>query len=127
MNTVNFETAKALQDAGFPQPEPAPGQFWYNTKSKRLCVVTFNKANWQFRVSYFGSATATGGYLNESFVFAPQAHDVLEQLGWEFYLLFDQTAPQWICNQPNNEVGIWTDKNPHEAAAKAYLQLRKPA
>lgn len=116
--TVTFETAKALRDAGFPQPESvAKGQYWYSANGGEDMLFSV--------VSFLEETTKT--VKKKGWIFAPQAHDVLEQLGWEFYLLFDQTAPQWICNQPSNEVGIWTDKNPHEAAAKAYLQLHKPA
>lgn len=40
-NLVSFETAKALKAAGFPQPKPEAGQFWYTVdESPKLAVIT---------------------------------------------------------------------------------------
>ena len=40
---VSFDTAKRLKEAGFPQPAPAPGQFWYNSECVIFYIYAANK------------------------------------------------------------------------------------
>lgn len=40
-NVVTFEAARALKEAGFPQPEPEAGQAWYiQIKRPGLIFIT---------------------------------------------------------------------------------------
>lgn len=49
---ISFETAKALKEAGFPQPEFETGQFWYNDLGA-LTFVGRNEVNERFGKDYF--------------------------------------------------------------------------
>ena len=82
MNTVTFETAKALRDAGFPQPEPAEGQFWWfvrypdgAAKKEVLCVYVKKEYCWPYIEPLDGGNTEGRGLL-----FAPTATDILSAL-----------------------------------------------
>ena len=128
--TVSYKTAVALKEAGFPQPKPQTGQFWWHKHPSRAKTLDFVQdveiieKNECFYTIWVGDEDTGGNFYtcnDHNLIFAPQAHDILEQMGWEYYLLFEQTGQQWFCNKPNDETGIWCDKNPHEAAAKAYL------
>jgi hypothetical protein len=71
-SVVSLETAQALKAAGFPQPDPALGQFWY--EGKELCVIVVDDY-------YAGlySYAINDGSKNEftSGIFAPTATDVI--------------------------------------------------
>jgi hypothetical protein len=133
-NIVSFETAQRLKEAGFPQPKPEMGQFWFDKKGN-LCIVVHNKQDWQFRICFFGYLKGRGGYLVEvDFVFAPTATDIL-------YLLQKNTrSPFWWALVPYPHEETWgcieferlEDKNiefentdPAEAAAAAWLAINE--
>lgn len=144
MNTVTFETAKALRDAGFPQPEFAIRQTWYaylypeiwpygtefyiaNTNAMRFITISEDR----LATTGVQDSSRQGEIYGGSVVFAPQAHDILAELESDFDIscLQDKT---WmvICRNAADQltpIAYFTDPNPHEAAAKAYLQLHKPA
>lgn len=40
MNHVNAKLATELKKAGFPQPAPQPGQFWYNDRDEMHIVLS---------------------------------------------------------------------------------------
>ena len=142
MNTTIFETAKALQNAGFPQPEPAPGQFWYNQKGLLHVVFIEGGEGRCFLSIADGDAWPC---VDEGYIFAPQAHDILAQLAKDIYpnlIRVDISsynsefpkqvqAPQFcIYSLPDNQLSVLQfefQTNPHEVAAKSYLQLHKPA
>ena len=77
---TSFETAQKLKVAGFPQPEPAEGQFWYNAFEDRFVVISMSDR--RAFVGYCGH-TKTAAILLDQFafsIFAPTATDILEQL-----------------------------------------------
>lgn len=80
MKNVSFETAKALRDAGFPQPEPAFGQQWYFPETKELFLVTFVYSNGKVDYCMEGSQVVMLEDMPEGAIFAPQAHDILSAL-----------------------------------------------
>lgn len=80
MKNVSFETAKALRDAGFPQPEPAEGQFWYNPDYGLFVVGRRSFIDGTMRNIFYFETGKTYEKSVDSFslcVFAPQAHDIL--------------------------------------------------
>lgn len=142
-NIVSFETAKALKDAGFPQPEPEAGQFWYSAfnGSNWLSIVAHERGkpdvlffcplyvlDWRH---FFG---ATGVILGEDKTpgFAPTATDILEQLG-EYFSIGSWKGKFVINQHPEllpEPIGAparyhGTHDNPAEAAAAAWLALKK--
>lgn len=95
---ISFETADSLRDAGFPQPAPKFGQFWY-TKDGRMGLLT-DEAAW----------------MDNGKVFAPSATDILEHLpGW--HLSFNSEG--WKCWR--GRVSFRGFKSPAEAAAAAWF------
>jgi len=121
--TVTFETAKALRDAGFPQPEPAPGQFWYNQKGLLHVVFIEGGEGRCFLSVDDGDAWPC---VDEGYIFAPQAHDTLAQLPKGVWGLSKGEDLWHVLIETFNRI-LESDKSPHEAAAKAYLQLHKTA
>lgn len=129
-NIVSFETAKRLKEAGFPQPEPEFGQFWYNG-SDLLVVVKYlgakewiacplSGANW---TRLFSAAFQRPIVFGEP-VFAPSATDILRELGPGFVLYFDSPG-RWVLSE-NNPYGLCTNhENPAEASAEAWLKLNE--
>lgn len=75
MKNVSFETAKALRDAGFPQPEPAEGQFWYDAGAG--VWVVGESGLLVFRSLSSRAAINIADMDMSGIVFAPQAHDIL--------------------------------------------------
>lgn len=117
MNTTIFETAKALRDAGFPQPERAPGQFWYNQKGLLHVVFIEGGEGRCFLSVDDGDAWPC---VDEGYIFAPQAHDILAQVPGCDIGYYPENSDGWVSfydyGETTNE-----DKNPHELAAKLYL------
>lgn len=125
--TVTFETAIALRDAGFPQPEPAFGQFWYDAGAG--VWVVGESGLLVFRSLSSRAEIDIADMDMSGIVFAPQAHDILAELESDFDISCLQDK-NWmvICrNAADQPISYFTEPNPHEAAAKAYLQLHNPA
>lgn len=133
-NTVTFETAVRLKEAGFPQPVPDFGQTWLAEKetiilggkskafpTRRLCVSDGSS-----------DLVFTDEWISENMVFAPTATDILAELPDFFYIrkgtyngnpiftIFEERMP----DVPSMLVSKWVDHNPHEAAALPYLETK---
>lgn len=129
MNHVTFETAKALKDAGFRQPEPEVGQFWYSGSG----VVNVCRYIWRSTRGFFSTPPRFVGLgyhdpllgtlsISESF-FAPTATDILEVIGdakWGIIKNGDWQIVDMDDVIFNSESGF---KNPAEAAAQLWLKL----
>lgn len=96
MNHVTYETAVRLKEAGFPQPAPEAGQFWYGKKSAgqsvkgSLCVLIGTPTG----ALSFSPIDGLKNSDNNFFVFAPTATDILKELG---FLIYDEAAAQaWL-------------------------------
>ena len=70
MNTVSFETAKRLKEAGFPQPDPEFGQFWYHNAGSQIAIMESNDAGGHIGkfIRFFG--TVNGSLREKSFFFS---------------------------------------------------------
>lgn len=124
-NTVTFETALALKDAGFPQQNPAPGQFWYDFNGRLFIVYHEGGESNCFLSLENGDSFPC---VDEGYIFAPTATDILEQLWYKFELSF-RINEKWVIREKKSlddfsrEFSV-DNTNPHEAAAKAWLKMR---
>lgn len=114
MDITSFETSKRLKAAGFPQPEKAPGQFWYDEHGK-LCVIRENQG---MLTSVWLSAPmeASLNIVGIAMFYAASATDIMRHLPDGLPLQF-QNGHFRLAGQKHN--------NPAEAAAAEYLQLRE--
>lgn len=132
--TVSDETAVVLKEAGFPQPKPQTGQYWWHKHPSRAKTLDFVQdveiieKNECFYTIWVGDEDTGGNFYacnDHNLIFAPQAHDILEQM------------PGYLCAVERYSNGpvvyeIWRHgaliaegENIHEAAAKAYLSISK--
>jgi len=106
---VTFETSIRLKDAGFPQPSPKAGQFWYG-KNREVGYIFYHErlALLSGEIVYFDAP--------EKCVFAPTSTDILRELGPLFDLSCD--CGEFWCRDEK-------DWNPAEAVAEAWLKLNE--
>jgi len=138
-NHVNYETSVRLKEAGFPQPKPEAGQFWYlpllgsiNGENPPYCINFVGQEDIYFsRVGgivtereHVGNRLSVSMFLKAA-TFATTAADILRELGFRFYLIYDETTSQWFLNKPDSAFDIWDADNPAEAAALAWLELNE--
>lgn len=134
-----FETAKALKDAGFPQPEPEAGQVWYARHETFIFLGRISSGAWT--VCSVDYDEVQNIYPNDM-VFAPTATDLLLDLpedthlyvadvdGERFFVpsLFEFVENETIKYDDGLMAG-WDisepDTNPAEACAAAWLALSK--
>lgn len=120
MDIVSFETAKKLKEAGFPQPTPAPGQFWHEGNEGGLFVI--GRVYGDKMTGCYIESERTPQHLvferatmNGKEIFAPTATDILRLLpDQDFY--FD--GKQFVFSGDMEQGG----ENPAEVAAKKGLQ-----
>ena len=120
-NVVTPETARKLKEAGFKQPEPAPGQMWYNVNDIPIFVVGETKSKVYyviFGVNLVYIEPKRDFVLN--LVFAPTATDILRELGNQYVLRTWSIGEKFAVKHDNGEK-CWND-NPAEAAALAWLE-----
>lgn len=132
MEIVTFETAKKLKEAGFPQPEPNTGQFWYD-KEGDILIVSEKKTDCGF---FYGRYPNDSGIFatsceNEDIVYAPTVTDILRELGQKYVLWYDESPKIqiWFCAKtadlPQDAQQPFGHTNPAEAAALAWMDKNK--
>lgn len=121
---TTFETAKKLQESGFPQPAPAYGQVWYAMNGNPFLVC--NVENGQAGIVGPSGQTWIGRYLNDGdMVYAPTATDILKELGSR-YVLQNVNEDMFICKEGMPRLGqLGCKVNAAEAAAIEYLKKKK--
>lgn len=124
-NTVSFETAKRLKEAGFPQPEFEFGQLWH-TDGDRDCAFVGTMPFVRMKQDYAGSI-----------IFLPTATDILLELQavsdpnrwWALIPLSGDPKWEWVLQlwgENNNAcIANFFNKNAAEAAAAAWLNMKK--
>ena len=123
MSYVTFETALRLKEVRFPQPKPAPGQFWYDG-NEDLYVIQQDQ----------GSDGVCGAFMdmddtfvepqNEFDVFAPTIEDIMPRL--PKYCILQYWAGQPSCSFQDDEHPMRTVcESFTEAAAKMWLDWRE--
>ena len=127
-NVVSSETAIALKNSGFPQPEFQTGQIWYFNGAVAFISTTFrlgiDVAIIEGRCLSRPQERAYWKHMNTAF--APTATDILRELGEDYFLRF--MAPNYRCELIDSffePVDYWQSENPAEACAKAYLESKK--
>jgi hypothetical protein len=120
---VTFETAVRLKEAGFPQPAPEAGQFWYyirfpdGTERKNVLCVLAHEYPYQDNLEALPLDGGERIYNSRNTqVFAPAATDILRELGPLFDLSCD--CGEFWCRDEK-------DWNPAEAVAEAWLKLNE--
>lgn len=124
-NITTFKTAADLKAAGFPQPEPEAGQFWYapfmGSIYGRFPIYFIVRANANIRflshevseneLGHVGELTPTS--FTDACVFAPSAPDILAEL-----------FPERKCVSFGAMDLLAMALDP-EAAALAYIEIKK--
>lgn len=124
---ISYETAKRLKQAGFPQPEPAFGQVWYELHVSRYVISSTNNGisgGWEdgetFEDAPFSSMNAD--------IFAPTATDILKELWFRFELTYAAHGKFFIKEWKDlidKPAIIQQSDDPAEAAALAWLQIHE--
>lgn len=127
MNTVTFETAKALKGAGFPQPEFKTGQFWYNAFGALSVIGKKEVADNGTDIYFFCISLATGRQdrmipIHDGAIYAPTADDILKDLQ-DCSLTFYGGKYLVLERDTGNGKSDWGD-NPAELAAGVWLEVR---
>ena len=137
MNYVSYETAVRLKEAGFPQPEPAVGQSWFDMYGKQFVLLRKDQTlTWRFDFAYFLSATKFSDVkLPRGIVFAPTAEDILRELkrlvGEHIEVQMETYENEFVVRLfedlpfGNFDTILETNENPAEAAAQAFLNPLK--
>lgn len=115
MSQVSFATAKALKEAGLPQPMVDPLQIWY-----------FDTGNVSLQYLDFPELA-----VKKLLYFAPDVDYILPLIGNNALVKFrkDETGQIWECNIDEGDgrerlLG-YHETNPAEAAAMAWLRLNE--
>jgi len=129
---ATFETAVRLKEAGFPQPIPEAGQWWYNPDFGVFLVGKLYMVDGRLRNIFYPD---TGKGINKeirlfvNFVFAPTATDILrELLPLIFELYYSKTNDDFVLQRrsdDDNTLYAFYNENPAEAVAEAWLKLNE--
>lgn len=134
-NVVSFETARALKDAGFPQPEPEAGQVWYDIYEYKYMILDDPigphgniTSVWVFPDdSQF--AVTTSIFLKDHCVFAPTVTDILSELGDNYGIFAGCNSPFTVAKvNTYREVEYLRysyNTNPAESGAAEYIKIKK--
>lgn len=141
--TVSPATAAKLAAAGFPQPAPAPGQWWSYKES--VIFIWYKTITPTSIRDYYTVSKCINGHrptVDEYFdledfnglVFLPTAGDILRELQQK------TRTPFWWAITPISSEGVWCciqfegyegknlefeNEHPAEAAALAWLEINK--
>jgi len=129
---LSFETAVRLKEAGFPQPAPEAGQFWYNPNIGVFLVGKLWMVDGRLRNIFYPD---TGKVVNKeirlfvNFVFAPTATDILREMPGCILAvenLYKEMAIVGVYYEVWKTGRLLSDHvNPAEAAAEAWLKLNE--
>lgn len=140
-NTVSPTTARLLADAGFPQPAPAPGQWWSNGKNLIFIWKKWLDAKWEYiaviehletpepDVNRFYDISDFTGLIYLPTVGDILRHELAEGYGVSRQYDTNPSGVSWVCapmewSMPDM-VSAMHETSEHEAAALAYLELKK--
>jgi len=117
-NHATYETSVRLKEAGFPQPEPEAGQFWYNTMFKQDIGVVVGDALYFVNGTGF---TIPSEHSKNYMVFAPTSADILRELPVGFCIV---NFGKFGFGAEFEKHEYIRDQNPAEAAAQAFIKLK---
>lgn len=132
-DTVTFETAVRLKEAGFPQPTPEAGQWWYNPDIGIFLTGKLSPYDGRERHIYYpdtGNVFFKNQVLFPDCVFAPTATDILREMPANegVSISFGDDGMFWVerriyYQEPQTVISVQI--NPAEAAASAWLKLQE--
>lgn len=102
---MNYETAKALKDAGFPQEIKIGGWFYHNFQMMQWCDPTHYK-------------------IKHDDICIPTLDSLIEECGDEFASL-TKNSSEWLAQSYGIEISPGIGSTSFEAIAKLYLALHK--
>lgn len=125
MDKVTIETAIALKEAGFPQPEFKTEQFWYNAYSGITLVgIDFGEGEFMCHSISSGGSKQMFPVIGKGDIFAPTATDILKE-SKSIYLSPMQGDCWGVFVIGTKKMVGFNAENPAEAAAEAWLSLNK--
>jgi len=138
-NKTTYETGAKLAAAGFPQPAPAPGQWWGDGETLVFIFRAWIDEGHNYLV--VSQTVADGRPIIDDYfdardfrgvVYLPTVGDLLRTealLGYGASMQYDTTESgvSWVCapmewSMPNM-VSAYHETSEHEAAALAWLKL----
>mgnify|MGYP003423607695 CR=1 FL=1 len=128
--TVTVQTARKLAAAGFPQPSPAPGQ-WWNIASE-FVFVSESRTKYFTVVRYFpGARPLVDEYFDlqdfAGLAYLPTVGDIIRELGaWKYLHIRDSAflvSIECHLGTISHIRHLSMEYNEHEAAALAWLSL----
>lgn len=133
---TTFETAARLKEAGFPQPTPEAGQWWYNPDIGIFLTGKLSPYGRERHIYYpdTGNVFFKNQLLFPDCVFAPTATDILRQMPNYYYIRkykYDTESVNRFsifCELQEgdlSQIAKGVDTNPAEAAASAWLKLQE--
>lgn len=124
MNHLSQPTAAALKAANFPQPAPAPGQYWYEPDGELILLLRVRDEYSTF-YRFIGYEVDIEEELFARLAYCPTAEEILRELGQEYYLsLFDGGFCCADCNaDPEEELTEY--ESAAEACAASWLDKNK--
>ena len=122
-NVVSFETAKALKEAGFPQPQLEPGQLWY---IDCYLVIFLGKRDDGIWIVFDFEYHEVASVPPKNLCFAPNAPDVLQEIYLESAGLVSSEYGYMVMDMFTDCPTTYGkhESNAAEAAASAYLKLK---
>lgn len=127
------ETAQRLKDAGFPQPEPKPGQYWCKIPGYWDFYGLISRPHNRYEGDFWAvflpvsllvpypdheAQIQSSLFDDECLAYAPTATDILRQLGKGWVFLYDSFRSEFLCSK--FPISVYHE-NPAEAAALAWL------
>jgi len=133
---TTFETSRLLAENGFPQPEFATGQIWYNEHGVDTFIGPKKSPTMFYVLSLLTGRKTAFIPVKEGAFFAPTASDILAAIEHDFTDYEDEYEAiysvrkykkTWHLDQTQdgdtNTLG--SNENPAEACAEAWLFLHK--
>lgn len=132
---VTFETAVRLKEAGFEQPTPEAGQFWYyirfpgGTAEKNVLCVLSHEYPYQDNLEALPLDGGERVYNSRNTqVFAPTATDILRELP-DKTALYRVNKDMFLCWVRKDRALMMGDGpcmvNAAEAAAEAWIEWKE--
>jgi exonuclease III len=125
-NVVTFETARALKEAGFPQPDPEYLQVWYEEFNP--FVEGWSREDSRHIIGIGRFEIWHEDFDMSEYYFAPTATDILRELPETSLISRIENDFQCRVMSPDFRQRCEyarRDTNPAQACAAAYLEINK--
>ena len=118
---VSFETAKQLKEAGFPQPMPEAGQFWYQEFSEAVHICANMRMKGNIKCFDMTAITWFDPHPLDGLIYAPTVAELLSASGGS---LSQYVTGEWLWrgDAGGHELG----RNLPELLANIWLRNSDP-